>query len=252
MKAQIRAAFEAVRNRLSPDRVVADPELNAAFLAECRRIGLTGQAREFNRALLNLRKRGGLADLQSSARTLIGDDDSYRYASELAIRFLERRDGVTLDDVICDPEFAAEFDKLAAQVSPGFSSFEYRWAALRLRKTSRLRPEILARAVASQQVLLFQVATLDLTSIPAAAGLYLFSETAQALYVGEAESLRQRVRKHLDHSDRKDLARWLWEFGSKSLVLEVHVLDANVSKRVRRALETELIRSRNPLFNVQR
>jgi len=43
---------------------------------------------------------------------------------------LEKRDATTLDRIICDPERAAEFDLIAADIAPGYSSLEYRWAAL--------------------------------------------------------------------------------------------------------------------------
>jgi excinuclease UvrABC nuclease subunit len=46
------------------------------------------------------------------------------------------------------------------------------------------------------------------------------------LYVGEAINLRKRLRKHLDHSDNKGLARWLWENGATDLHLKIHVLEA--------------------------
>jgi hypothetical protein len=70
--------------------------------------------------------------------------------------------------------------------------------------------------------------------------------------VGEAESLRNRIGKHLDHSDNKGFARWMWEQGIDQLFLELQVLDSSISQKVRRALERELIRSRNPHFNIQR
>ncbi len=73
-----------------------------------------------------------------------------------------------------------------------------------------------------------------------------------ALYIGEAENLFKRLKKHLDHSDNKGLARWMWEHGMDDVQLEVQVLAAETKTIVRRALETELIRSRLPLFNVAR
>ena len=129
MKTELRSAFEAVSNGLSPDRVVCDPDLNAAFLAECHRLGLLAEARDLNRSLLNLRKRGELSGRAPSRRSNLGDDGEWRFASEMAARYLERRDEISLDNVICDPEIASEFDKLAAQIAPGFTPLQYRWSA---------------------------------------------------------------------------------------------------------------------------
>ena len=73
----------------------------------------------------------------------------------------------------------------------------------------------------------------------------------QVVYIGECENLRKRLRKHLDHSDNKGLAHWLWQHGMSDLHLEFHVLPEDTTTRVRKALETELIASRQPTFNVQ-
>lgn len=251
MKSKVRTAFEAVCSGYSPDRVVVDPELNKAFLETCRSLGLSGSAATLNRDLLNLRKRGGLRGLRSR-RTSFSDEDQYRFAAEMAARFIERRDGVSVDDIVCDPELAQEFDDLTARISPGFSSVAYRWAALNLRKAKRLKPEPASRVVNAESTHVIRVADIDLAQVPCQQGLYIFFSASSVLYVGEAENLHNRIRKHLDHSDCKGLARWLWEQGTEAMHVELQILPATTTTRVRRALETELIVSRSPLFNIRR
>lgn len=235
MKAKIISAFEAVRNGNSVDRVVVDPELNAAFLAECQTLGLDAAGATLNRALINLRKAGHLRGLKSRSPSP-GDDDPYRFAAEIAARHMERRDGVTLDDILCDPDLATEFDKLAASIAPGFTPLQYRWSALNLRKTSRLKPELLARIAPPKQVVTVPILGLVVNTIPAEQGLYVFFTRETCLYVGEAESLRNRIGKHLDHSDNKGLARWMWDAGTNELFLELQFLDASTTQKVRRDL----------------
>ena len=128
MKSKLIAALDATCQGFSPDRVVADPELNAAFLSEAGRLGLTAAAATLNRSLLNLRKAGDLRG-RKSRKTSFVDEQDYRFAAEMAIRFLERRDGISLDSIICDPQLAAEFDAYAARIAPGYSPLQYRWAA---------------------------------------------------------------------------------------------------------------------------
>jgi site-specific DNA-methyltransferase (adenine-specific) len=147
---------------------------------------------------------------------------------------------------------ASEFDQIAHRLSPGFTPVQYRWAALNLRKASQLKPEILGRVVKAVAVQTFDVSSLDIQMIPTQPGLYIFYSSDCALYVGEAENLNNRIRRHLDHSDNKGLARWIWEQGADELNLEIHALPAGTSTRVRRALEVELIRSRKSMFNVKR
>jgi hypothetical protein len=251
MKSALIAAFDSACQGFSPDRVVADPGLNAAFVAEARQLGLTEPAAEINRNLLNLRKRG-LMPGRKSKRTLLRHEDDYRFAAEMAVRFLERRDGISLDSIICDPERAAEFDSFAARLAPGYSPLQYRWAALNLRKTSQLKPELLARISPPVSIATYPANDLDLALVPSQQGLYLFFTSADVLYIGEAENLRARLKKHLDHSDNKGLARWMWEHGISDLRLEIQLLAPETRTMVRRALETELIRSRSPVFNVIR
>lgn len=245
----VKQAFHTVRDGWSPDRVVADPDLNHRFEAECRRLGLESSVGECNRVLLNLRRSSHLSGLRSK-RTSFQDQDDYEFASEIAIRFLERRDGVTLDDVICDPVRAAEFDELAGRIAPGYTPLQYRWAALSLRKNRRLRPEPIGRAIQPVSVEQARADQIDVGEVPTTQGLYVFFAGSECLYVGEARNLRSRIKKHLDHSDNRGLARWLWEYGEEALYVEYQVLPEQTPTRARKAMELELIRSRDPIFNV--
>jgi site-specific DNA-methyltransferase (adenine-specific) len=241
-------AFHQVRDEWPPDRVVADPELNARFLRECTRLGATQAASVLNQCLLNVRKASQLPSLQSK-RTSFPDQQDYVFASEIAIRFLERRDGITLDDVICDPVRATEFEGLAVRIAPGYTALQYRWAALSLRKNRRLQPEPIGRAIQPTSVVQKRADEVALVEVPTTQGLYIFFAGQECLYIGEAQNLRSRLKKHLDHSNNRGLARWLWEHGADAVYVEWQVLPSATSTRVRRAMECELIRSRRPLFN---
>jgi hypothetical protein len=249
MRPVVRAAFLAIREQQSPDVVIADSVLNERFIRECRSRGLTDPPFALNLCLFSLRKTGDLQGIRSS-RTVVPGQELYRFASEIAIRFLERRDQRSLDTILCDPERAAEFDKVAAEIAPGYSSFQYRWAALNLRKTRRLKPELLGKVVKAEAVVTCGASDLVIEHVPAQSGLYILFQPQEVLYVGECQNLRKRLAKHLDHSDNKSLARWLWEHGISDLHVEYHVLPSGVATRVRKAMEAELIKSRRPAFNV--
>jgi hypothetical protein len=242
-------AFLEVRKRRSPDVVVADPVLNQRFLAACRRRKVRLAPVTVNRELLNARKAGYLRGMRSR-RLVVSNQASFRFASEVAVRFLGRRDRVSLDEILCDPKRAREFDKIAMEIAPGFTSFQYRWGALTLRKARKLRPEVVAQVIGSVATARYRVKDLDIESIPSQQGVYIFHDSRHTLYVGEAVSLYKRVKKHLDHSDNKGLAHWLWQHGAGELHLEIHVLPKSKNARVRKALEAELIASRRPLFNI--
>ena len=244
-------AFDSACDGYSVDRVVADPEMNAVFLDICARSGVEVTAADLNRKLMNLRKCGALAGRPRSRRTHFPDEDEYRFAAEMAVRFMERKHSTSLDGVICDPTLAAEFDTVADNICPGYTALQYRWAALGLRKSHNLKPELVGRLIAPEKVCQHNVVELLLDKIPRRQGLYLFFDAETLLYIGETENLYKRLKKHLEHSDNKGLARWLWTHGTDDMVVEIQVLPDVVS-RVRKALELELIRSRKPIFNVQR
>ncbi len=244
--------FQSVRVDFSADRVVVDPDLNERFILACHDAGLIETAADLNRGLLNIRKRGQLPRTGRCTATFFPEEEDYRFAAEIAARVLQRRDGFALDAILCDPDLCRQLDGLAMEIAPGFSPLQYRWAALNLRKAKKLSPEILGRVIQSETVLSFRVDGLSSEAIPASQGLYVFYDPPQTLYVGEAGNLRSRLKKHLDHSDNRGLARWLWEHGTAGALLEIHILPHDTPTAHRRALETELIRSRNPLFNVLR
>jgi hypothetical protein len=248
----IRQAFESVHDGYSADRILADPEFNARFLAECASLGLTATPQILNSALLNSRKASVLTGIATKRRTNFPDLENYQFASEIAARFLERRSQATLDQILCDPVLVAEFDSLAAQITPGFSPLQYRWAALYLRKTKRLRPELLAHVVPPVATRTCLVSELQTETLPLVPGIYIFYSSAETLYVGECENIRSRIKKHLDHSDIKAIARHFWEHGTTDIHLEIHELPQDTSARVRRALEAELIESRRATFNIKR
>jgi hypothetical protein len=252
VKDKIRIAFQDVRCGYSADRVVADPSLNLAYVDRCTALGISASVVEVNLQLLNFRKAGLFKGLPRSRRTSFSDEDSYRFASEIAARYIEKRDSVALDRIICDPILAAQFDEVAADIAAGFLPLQYRWAALNLRKARSLRPELLSHVVKPVDVSFAAIEAIDERDLPTQQGIYIFYSSTDTLYVGEGGNLRRRVAKHLDHSDNKNLARWLWSNGYKSVRLELQVFPDGTSTRVRRALESELISSRRPLFNVQR
>ena len=252
MKRELIQAFLEVRNGYSADRVVLDPSLNQAFIQKCFDLGLTENVRELNVSLLNSRKSGHLSSIPKSLRTTFADTDEYRHASEIAARVLELKHLVSLDVILCDPVLVLEFDQLAAEIAPGFAPLKYRWAALNLRKASRFKPEQISRVLPQEGTFLGRLDRIDFTTIPVLQGIYFFHAKHETLYVGESENLRRRIQKHLDHSDIKELARWLWQNPLSDVQLEIRVLPTDTRTAVRRAIEAELIASRQPRFNIAR
>lgn len=260
-------AFAETHRGLSSDEVILQAELNRRFLRRCReklaRIepGDGGAARaersdaRINWRLLNLRKAGKL-----TVPTTRRDQRDYRDAlilGEIAARTMTDKHRKSIDRVLADPELRDEFDQLVLEQDRDIDPYLARKAAFALRKSRRLRPELITRIADWGRVVTehrAQDLAEDLGEIPAAPGIYIFRDATGYLYIGESADLRARLRQHLDESDRRSLAHYLKQQELTGIVVEVHAFDPQSRARevrVRRAYESELIRSRKPRFNLQ-
>ena len=109
--------------------------------------------------------------------------------------------------MLCEPSRRIEFDEIAHSIAPDVSPYRLRKAALGLRKARRLQPEIVKRIASWEcEILTFDAEALltEPDLIPRKPGVYLLRDQSGYLYIDEAGSLRTRVVKHLDHSDRKN------------------------------------------------
>jgi site-specific DNA-methyltransferase (adenine-specific) len=201
--------------------VLADPELSSLLTTKCREAGLSGNPKDWYRLLMRLRKAGKLVRLQTRKRTEFSwpDYDKFLFASEIA--WSELREYGTLDDILCDPELAIRFDGTARRLAPGFTSLEYRWGALTLRKMSsktRARSELFATLSLaefhSKQLLRSWTAEKDILSSP---GLYLVTgRSRQKIYVGGTLNLRNRLSTQFADGQ---LDEWETRWGAKSISL---------------------------------
>jgi len=192
-------AYESVYDGYSLDRVLADPELGRALANKCYEVGLPGTPKDWNHLLMGLRKAGKLI-FPTHKRTEFSwsEIDEFLFASEIA--WSEMKGHGTLDEILCDPELANKFDEIARSLAPNFTSLQYRWGALTLRKqskTARVRSEFfttlsLDEFVSRQQIRSWKSEE-DITSSP---GLYLIKNSQQEIrYVGGALDLQRRLSK---------------------------------------------------------
>lgn len=202
-------AFRRSSEGFSVDRVVADPDLNEAFLEACREVGAVGEPFDLNRSLFRLRKAGRLTQIPTTRRTELGwlECDPYIFASEIAWCRMLEEGSRSLDDVLCSPEQARKFDEVASLFSPGFTPLEYRWAALKIRKVAKKVRNWSASAALKRLGHSCPVSEINLGKIRSAPGLYVVSTSANdVLYIGETFNLRERLHQQI--SDEAVLAAW--------------------------------------------
>jgi hypothetical protein len=251
----IRKVFLRTHEGYSTDEVLICDRLNTEFIKACKEQLSSMSQEELNWRLLNLRKQGRLGALTSKHKRVNHDD--YFHASEIAARLIYDKYSASVDQALCNPQYREEFDRIAKTIAPDVSRYLLRKAALKLRKNRQLKPELVPRVASSwgRQVLTFSAneVSQDPQVVPKKPGIYIFRDSSGYLYIGESADLYLRIKKHVDHSDRKSLAHYFWDRGLKNITVELHIFDSDSDGRLnkcRRAYEASLIQSRHPMFNI--
>ena len=236
-------AYADVREDKSVDYCVAEPEANLLFLNRCWELGAAASPFELNWVLMNARKANHFEDLElsRSARTSIPRDrlDLFAFASDMAMRHLQdrvysedRRD-VSIDKILCEPHLAREFDKLARLITPGFSSFEYRWAAISLRKARRSKPR---SSPSSCFTSVGYVEDLSIQKLSDRSGVYWITEGENSLFMGVANNLRTQCDSLIQRLGFRIVPEWMEERPKVKPVLHVHECPHTMSKQTHAAL----------------
>ena len=203
IQAAIIDAFRHTHDGFSADRVVIDPGLDQPFIERCMRSGVPGSTKEINLHLLRLRKSGRLAnEVQTTHQTKVDTKrmDQYLDAAEIAWRRMLDLGYLSLDSILSCPHTAQNFDLIASQFAPGFTSFEYRWAALSLRKLAksvRNNPPLEIPTL-GRKVLIEDIRE---KSIPHEPGAYVvYSRKGEALFFGQTFDLFGRISRQIDQA----------------------------------------------------
>lgn len=249
------AAFAETHDGFSSDEVLLQDKLNRAFIAACKRKLPTINEAKLNWTLLNLRKAGKLKNAKATKRVK-ADTSGVTFIAEIATRSLQDKHSVSSDKIMSDPVLRSKFNAHVAELDPKADLYLARKAAFQLRKTRRLKPELITRIAdwdREIKSLPLDEVRKDMNWIPQLPGIYIFRDSTGYLYIGQSIDLRERLESHLDDSSNRGLGKYLSEAGGKNLSIEIHCFPKDsraVEVIVRRAYESELIRSRKPRFNI--
>lgn len=232
----------------STDTILCDPDLNDQFVNACRKNSLRGDASIWNWLLLRIRKQGKLPKVDRVRRRATFEEmDNYSYASEIALQLLGLDYDMSLDRILCSPELAAAFDRLAR----GFTAeehtpFEYRWAAMAIRKRARKSkklaeerfPEWLNKRLPRRTAL-------DRCTSPKYehAGVFLLLNQDKPLYVAETFSVQRRIEKILSTERLMDLGPESVRIVRSDDLEMQHGLQSVLIERTNAPLNFELLRS---------
>jgi site-specific DNA-methyltransferase (adenine-specific) len=241
-------AFYRAHEGYSIDSLLSNPRLQAAYHETCRDAGLIGGPADWNRELLRLRKTGRFPKRGDIKKTSCSEMelDGYNFAAEIAWRLtIDKFGAPALDEILCDPDKTAYFDRTAKRFAPGFEPAQYRWAALRLRKASR-------DLVNDVRLYHFVFAKRDFTrfqrssafhrsTLNAQPGIYLLRDWDQEpLYIGLTQDLGCRLGKHSACRAMIDVVAHISIISGSDLPGAVY----------RRAFKEDLVRRYKPKWNV--
>lgn len=258
---QIVGAFEGASDGFSTDEVMIRDDLRLAFFDRLSKsLDATLSSDEKTDAvlsLLKLRKAGKLSIAATRRADPIADDVGP--VAEIAARVVADRHRISTDRMLADEAFRQELQNEAMLIRPGIDAYAVRRAVLGLRKKRQLKPELVLQVADWDREI--ETYALDQLSndlakglISTGPGVYLFRVPSGYLYVGEAVNLATRLSQHVDGSDRVSLADYLAGDQADQVSVELHIFPSDSPARrvtVRRAYESELIRSRDPRFNVR-
>lgn len=254
---KILAAFAKTSAGYSSDELLIQDGLRDAFLAEFGKEVPAEAERDILLRLLRLRKAGKL--LPKATRRGETIDAQCSPIAEIAARVVVDRHRVTSDTMLADPRLRSELQAEAEKISPKVDPYAIRKSVLQLRKKRALKPELVLQVAQwDREVKTYALeelrSELERGGVATDPGVYLFRNSEGYLYIGEADSLAKRLKQHLLGSDRQSLAEYLASDDAENVSVEMHIFPAKSPAKkvtVRRAYESELIRSRNPKFNVR-
>lgn len=245
---RLKSALDVAREGFSPDRVIADPAMNEAFIERCRTFGLDNDVFTLNKSLLHFRKAGQLQGL-GSKKTIVRAQWRFAYASEIAGRAVCLRYGTSIDTVLCHPKLVEQFDSIAGKLAADASVFERRWCALNIRKRGSAHVG-LARKVLNRLRWSTRRQLQELTDIPEVPGICELFEEDRLLLVCESANLLQSAMAQGALAGLTILERDLWRPQRDKLFWRFSVTDTDGAPVP--SIVTALVGKYSPVFNIPR
>ncbi len=276
LEAIVIEAFKSSHSGWSVDEVLLHDQLRASFVSACQQRDQPLHSNgpgidEYCHALLHVRKSGGklpkttlrarkdsieLDSTIASPEKRLTTTSHILAVAEIAARRLVDENMGDVDAILINSNARQRFDALVRELLPDAELYQVRKAAIQLRKSRRLEPELLLRVADWRRVIReFAVEAIrkDDSIVAERPGVYIFRDQSGYLYIGQAANLRVRLNEHLNGSDRKALADYLERSSAFPIHVELHIFDLGSPGEnliTRRAYESDLIRTRAPRFNL--
>ena len=255
-------AFEEVRQGASPDAVLWNRSLAAAFTRRCRELGLNAPDAFLNRRLINIRKdsrryeKHGISIAPSTkSETHPSIVPRYAHVIEFALVRLRYRYGKSIDEILLDPALGEKFEQLASELAPGLTSVDLRLGALYIRKTRHFKkkdqdeieshPVGLVDGAWSEAV---SLAAMKPADVPSSPGLIELKEGDRYLYISRNNDLRPAAAQLQTGKAFELVSSGFWTPHLEEITFQF-VPGAKVGGIGIGVWERRLIRDHEPIFN---
>ena len=205
-------AFESIANGHCVQYLLCDPTLNHQFVKKCLDQGLGGSAEVWNRYLVELHDQGKLPEPTQEIPQIDRDTfDGISPACEVALRMIEIDYHKPFEEILWNPNFASEFDRLAelyGAKNPTSNSLDYRLAAQEICKRSKLAAKPAAKEIEAWLSQHKKLPQLKLSENPwhlEFSGVYVLFADQDAVYVGESLNMRKQIEAIIDNQQWRNL-----------------------------------------------
>lgn len=198
-------AYRTIASKYGYEFLLCNKELNREFIQHCLDQGLGGSAEVWNRYLVQLANENKLPSSPTSQKPKnalqLQPDlfDTIGYASEIAMRLIQIDYRKSFDEILLNPDFAVEFDRLANLYGPhehSATSLDYRLAALEICRRSRLAAKPASRELDTWLDAHPKLPQLILSQSPwhlDFSGVYVLFANETPVYISESRNMRRQI-----------------------------------------------------------
>jgi len=260
--AKVVQAFEDIRNGAPTDELLWNKQLAHEFVSKVQSYGLQAPPFYFIKRLLNVRKNAprylehGIVIKPTSKKivhpSIVSD---YAHVIEFALVKIRFRYGVSIDDILMNPQLGELFEQVATQMAPSLTSKDLRLGALYIRKNRVVgRKEIEEINALDSRVMdsawhgNVSLSRIKPKDVPEGPGLIELREERRYLYIGQYSNIHRAVNQLHGGSPFELVANRFWKPDLDQITLHYMSGDRIYGKSIG-IWERKLVHDLDPVLN---
>lgn len=255
-------AFLKTWRKHSPEALLLDDELGDEFRRVAKKMGFPGTGADANRRLINIRKNParyrehGLilpdAEVTEPQPSIV---PKYAHIIEFSLARIHSQYGITIDDILIDPEADRQYQEMARAFAPELGPRQLRLAALYIRKTRYIKKKdaTIIESLPTEQIeaKFTNLGTLDRVraqDVAPAAGIVELLEDGRHLYISHTSDLHAAVQGVASESTLRFMGGPFWQPKPDHLLVRTFAGEEFLHIRLTQ-WQLRLIQDKKPVFN---